>query len=168
MCKAQDKPTDGHWQIVRDNLGLVRKALAQCGVPQRLWEELTSDIGYEALLEAARNHDPSKGAFTTYAMGFLLPRIRGWLADENERQDAERIYASLGERAEDMRGAASDRDFVGVMLTALPTTHRQAVRLSYESHQTCRQIAKAMGISKSRVAQLLAEARKAMEEMAVE
>jgi RNA polymerase sporulation-specific sigma factor len=76
--RGQEK---GREDLVVRHLALVKSLV------RRVWqgrdEEDLFQVGVIGLIKAARNYDPGRGAFSTYAVPVILGEIRGYLREDN-------------------------------------------------------------------------------------
>jgi len=164
---TDEKPTDGHWQIVQDNLGLVRKALALCRVRRDLWDDLISDIGYDVLLDCARTHKEAKGTFANYAIRALCRAISRQIEQDAVRRDAERVYAKPDSTEPEILRLIGEEQ-VSAWINRLPEPLRETFSLHYRTGFTEQQIGDQLGIAQQTVSDRLQHAKRMLEDMTVE
>lgn len=70
-------------RLVLNNMGLVKFALSRyIRVPPGLYEDLEQE-GYLALCRATETYNPEAGEFSTFAMHWIIGKIRQYLRDNN-------------------------------------------------------------------------------------
>lgn len=164
------------------NRGLVGFVLKRLGIEKHhLADDLYHD-GFLGLLRAAEKYDPAVGPFSTYACLWIkqvvlrsmehydLIRVPNYVRGDERKQLRERLTANAlpgqgrdsdGDLLDDRRGdddqEARQQDTataVEAALATLPPRLAGLLRRLYLEGLTLQQVAKAMGVSKQRIAQL--------------
>lgn len=182
LTPAQQQLVEEHHDLVPETIGLLRKRGWEI-LPRSLQEDALYDAGMSALLGAARRFDPahpSRASFRGYAFNRVEGAMRDYLRSEvlQSRRSDKRVMvpldplAGLGPESEDQRERpelASTEDWeaffdqedrkslrtaIEATTVSLTARQRQVLDGVFEGQRN-REIAHALGITETRVSQLL-------------